>query len=104
MIKIIESKKIAEGLMSVVYEIVPEKRKPDNAKKQKRLCEVLAMEEKLALQLMESITKKCFQKFVLRPESQIVSNALRKKFEEEVVCAIAEVFAIVPDGYKKLGK
>lgn len=87
---------MAKGLISVTFEIVPEKIKKSGG--------VPIIEDGLALKLIDSISKRCFQKFGLRADSKVVFEELQKKFREEVVLAIAEVFAIVPDGYKKRGK
>jgi len=68
--------------------------------KSKMLPEIPMMEERLVLKLMESITEKIYEKFTLHPESWLVADVTRKKFQEEVIMAIAKVFALVPDGYK----
>ncbi|OGF61896.1 hypothetical protein A2926_00725 [Candidatus Giovannonibacteria bacterium RIFCSPLOWO2_01_FULL_44_40] len=69
-------------------------------KKSKKLQVAPMMEQGLALKLIDSVVKRCFKTFSVQAESPAVLESIQKKFREEVVLAIAEVYAIVPDGYK----
>ena len=62
------------------------------------------MEDCLALKLIDSVVKRCCQKFGVRADSKVIFDEMQKQFREEVALAISDVFAIVPDGYKKLSE